>query len=71
MSKLLSSGMIKLIKKPWLWIVAVVVSASVWALCFYWVSRPPIEKKFNVWVGAPFSLDDGLKSKIKRPSVQS
>lgn len=57
--------MVKLIKKPWLWIVAIVVSASVWALCFYWVSRTPIEKKFNVWVGAPFSLSDALKSKIK------
>ena len=66
MSKpVLSSGMVKLIKKPWLWLLAVVVSAAIWTLVFYWASRTPIEKKFNVWVGAPFELNDGLKQQIE------
>lgn len=65
MSKILSPGAVKLLKKPWLWILAVAVSAAIWGLCYYWVSRTPIDKKFNVWVGTSFRLNDDLKGKIE------
>ena len=65
MSKFLSPEMKKTLAKPWLWVTAIVVSAGIWTLVFYWASRPPIEKKFNLWVGAPFELNDELKSKIE------
>ena len=60
----LTPEMKRLLKKPWLWVTAIIISASVWVLGFYWASRTPTEYTLNVWVGAPVNLDDKLQSRI-------
>ena len=42
----------KLLKKAWLWLIIIVVSASVWLIAFYWASQPSSADSFEVWVGA-------------------
>lgn len=54
----------KLLVKPWLWVAAVLISASVFALTFYWVSRTPLKKQFIVWLGLPFELTDTVKDEV-------
>lgn len=60
----LTPEMKRLLRKPWLWVTAIIIAASVWALGFYWASRTPAEYTLNVWVGAPVNLDERLQSKI-------
>ncbi len=62
----LTPKMIRLLKKPWIWLTAIAVSASIVGLCFYWVSRTPLERKFNLWIGASFNLKPELSEKIEK-----
>lgn len=46
--------------------LSVALAAAIWGLCFYWVSRTPLSRTFNVWVGASSNINDELSAKIEK-----
>lgn len=55
---------IRLLKKPALWIAIVVCSAAVWLLAFFWASQTPLKYTFRVWIGSEEGIDKALGEEI-------
>lgn len=61
----LSREACRILKKPWLWIAIIVISAAVWLLGFYWASQTPLTYTFRIWIGEEGGFTTELTRQIE------